>query len=84
MSELDKITEGVPQGSVLGTLIFLLFINDLPVYFNANNIALNLSADDSSPTFSAKTREGLESSTKLTWKKQNVCTSVHLINTHLP
>ena len=43
-AEIKSITCGVPQGSVRGPILFLLYINDLPNI--ANNLKFFLFADD--------------------------------------
>ena len=50
-SDLCKSSCGVPQGSILGSLLFLLYVNDMPQAVHSD---LFLYADDSSLTFQHK------------------------------
>jgi hypothetical protein len=47
ISHWDIVRQGVPQGSILGVLRFLFYVNDLPTIFN-NSVKSVLSADDAS------------------------------------
>ena len=51
-SDLTEVPHGVPQGSILGPLFFVIFINDLPFHVQSSDINLDLYADDITLSFS--------------------------------
>ena len=58
MSEPLTMTSGVPQGSILGPLLSILYMNDLPL--EMEHCELDMYADDSTLESAEKTVEGLE------------------------
>ena len=52
LSDLGEVTCGVPQGSCLGHLHFIIYLNDLPLSIKHSQV--NMYADDTSLSFSSK------------------------------
>ena len=67
-SDLSNITCGVQQGSILGPLLFLIYVNDMPQAVKSN---LFLYADDSCLVFQGK--DAIEIEKELNEDFTNIC-----------
>ena len=78
-SGLRSISCGIPQGSILGPLFFLVYINDLPNCLK--HTTPRMFADDTSLTAYGKSIEEIELgliSQALMLQRQSICSSVHV------
>jgi hypothetical protein len=59
-SNVGTIQHGVPQGSVLGPILFCLYINDLPFHITNPHVTCHMLADDTTLQTSSKNHNDAE------------------------
>ena len=80
ISERQKTSCGVPQGSVLGPLLFLIYIKD--IYKPSNKLGFYLFADDTNFLYAARNLKSLESAVNV--ELLNVCDWLSANKLYLP
>ncbi len=82
-SSLSQIDFGVPQGSILGPLLFVCYLTGLPTLCGNNAVSMVLYADDANILFTGKNQTEIEeiASTELSKIKQFLNNSNLLLNT---
>ena len=69
-SSFRPISCGVLQGSILGPLLFLLFINDLPLY--TSNVFIDMYADDTTLYYIHTSQETIERNLQIALNELNI------------
>ena len=70
VTDWSAVTKGVPQGSTLGPLLFILFVNDMPEVVKLKHCTVNQYADDITIYMpQTKTQMLLDQPWRVTWKE---------------
>ena len=70
LSTINKISCGVPQGSVLGPLLFLIYINDF--HNSSEKLSFYLFADDTNLLYADKNLKSLEKRSITNWSESRI------------
>jgi hypothetical protein len=78
-SPREKITDGIAQGSVLGPLLFLIYVNNLPKTINDKTVPI-LFADDTSIIVKSPNSKDFQTNIFTAFNSVNKCFKVNLLS----